>query len=340
MFDTKSISRIALFRALQLGDLLCVIPAIRTLRRGFPHATITLIGLPWQKDLVSRFPSYFDSFIEFSGWPGLPETIWSAERCIEFLQSMQECKFDLVLQLQGNGMLTNSMCLLWNGRLTAGLRKSSEPVADPGYFPISEDSDHEILRFFKITDALGLKRKGTHLEFPLTKEELQQYQVAAATLGLSQRKYACIHPGARDPRRRWNPKNFARVADALANAGLAIVLTGSPAEIEILEDVARHANTHVINSVRILGTVSLGTLACIIKHSNLLVSNDTGVSHVASALEVPSVIIFSPYSDQARWTPLNTELHIPVSANQAQSVDHVIACALSQLTRQAIPPSL
>src|SRR4051812_7519387 len=113
-FDFK---KIAVFRALQLGDMLCIIPTVRAIRHAYPKATITLIGLPWQKDFVARFPDYFDEFITFPGWPGLPEQGWNAEASVSFLREMQEEKFDLVLQMQGNGILTNSMCLLWNGKL-------------------------------------------------------------------------------------------------------------------------------------------------------------------------------------------------------------------------------
>lgn len=65
--------RIAIFRALYLGDMLCSIPAVRAIRTAYPDAEIHLIGLPWQRDFVSPFDGYFNHFIEFPGWPDLPE---------------------------------------------------------------------------------------------------------------------------------------------------------------------------------------------------------------------------------------------------------------------------
>lgn len=327
VLDKNEISSIAIFRALQLGDMLCIIPTVRAIRAAFPKASITLIGLPWQIDLVKRFPNYFDSFVEFPGWPGLPEIPWEAERSVAFLKKMQERKFDLVFQMQGNGILTNSMCLLWDGKFTVGLRKSSEFISK-GIYTISEDTDHEILRFLKILEPIGIEPKGTHLEFPISEDERQLFHASRETLGIRNKKYVCIHPGARDPKRRWSLENFAQVADAVYQHGYEVVLTGSVFESDIMNKLASLATAPVINSVERLNDVSLGHLAAIINSSSLLVSNDTGVSHIASALKVPSVIIFSPFSDQNRWAPLNSKLHIPIASQSATDVNEVITSVL------------
>jgi ADP-heptose:LPS heptosyltransferase len=330
MLDKNSTSSIAVFRALQLGDMLCIIPTIRSVRAAFPNATITLIGLPWQRDFVKRFPNYFDDFVEFPGWPGLPEISWNAEKCTEFLQLMQQRKFDLVLQMQGNGILTNSMCLLWNGKLTAGLRKSTEMVSK-GLYVVSDDQEHEVLRFLKIADVLNIERQGSDLEFPINSDEVKEFDKACDMLGIQSKKYVCIHPGARDPKRRWSTSNFASVATVLHSHGYPVVITGSTSESQIIEELQVVASTPMINTVEKLGDYGVGLLAALVDNCKLLVSNDTGVSHIAAARKVPSVIIFSPYSDKNRWAPLNSALHIAVSSEQATRIDEVISAAITQL---------
>lgn len=322
--DKNGIHRIGILRALYLGDMLCIIPTVRAVRAAFPQATIVLIGLAWEKYFVERFKEYFDDFIEFPGWPGLPEQEIIPDKIVKFLIAMQQQPFDLLLQMQGNGIVTNTMCMLFNARYIAGLRVPREYAPNEKYFPESDDHEHEILRFLKLVDALGIPRKGTALEFPILKSELQNFEAIHQQLDLLSSKYICIHPGARNPLRRWPAANFAAVANHFAEKGYRIILTGSMEEKSILQDVSDNISHPVINIVDKLGHVGIGELALIMQHSALLISNDTGVSHVAAALEIPSIIIFSSHSAIERWAPLNTSLHRVIEAERASDVNYII----------------
>ena len=71
--EIQSIRKVAIFRALQLGDILCSIPAIKALKMKYSQADIFLVGLAGMEDLVKRFSRYFAGLIPFPRYPGLQE---------------------------------------------------------------------------------------------------------------------------------------------------------------------------------------------------------------------------------------------------------------------------
>jgi len=315
--------KIAVVRALYLGDLLCIIPTIRAVRHAFPDASITLIGLPWEKYFVERFYTYFDAFVEFPGWPDLPEQRATPDAIISFLQTMQAQKFDLLLQMQGNGASTNAMCMLFGAKKVCGLRKPDEYMPDEKLFPVSEDHEHEIRRFLKLIDVLNIPRQGEALEFPITPDEAHAAQAMLEAMHLTPGRFVCVHPGARDPKRRWAPAYFAYIADQLVARGYAVLLTGSQEEASLLQAVEDCMQMPATNLVSRFGQVGIGELGFMLTQSAALLANDTGLSHVAAALEVPSVIVFSRFSASSRWAPLNSGLHTIVTPRKSDNLDDI-----------------
>jgi len=299
----SEIKKIAIFRVLQLGDMLCSIPAIRSLRAAYPHAHITLLGLPWASCLVDRFPNYFDSFKHFPGFPGLPGQKFNHELFLWFLSEIQHQCYDLVLQMQGNGSIVNPMVELFGAKYTAGFYLDDDYCPDRELFLLYPDGIHEIERHLKLMQHLQISSTGTDLEFPLTAEDLQEFQ--ALNLPVTPGQYVCVHPGSRGAWRQWPPEYFASMADYCAERGFTPVITGANDEIEIVKMVASKMNNE---SFVAAGKTSLGTVGLLIKNAALLVSNCTGVSHMAAAFKTPSVVI-SMDGEPERWAPIDTERH-------------------------------
>ena len=300
-----AIERIAVFRALMLGDLLCAVPALRALRRGFPLASITLIGLPWAAALAERLDCV-DRFIEFPGHPSLPEKVCDVRDLPGFFAEVQAQRFDLALQLHGSGPIVNPLVATFGARHSAGFVNDQawRPDADAACYAPWPERGPEILRMLALTDWLGLPRDGTHLELPLRPADREAAR-ALLQHGVSSGSYVCIHAGAQLPSRRWPIERFATVANRLAAQGETIVLTGTEAEAA---QVAALSAAIEFPTVNLAGRTSLWTLGALIEGAALVICNDTGISHVAAAVGTPSVVIASG-SDVARWAPLDATRH-------------------------------
>lgn len=304
-FAERPPSSIAILRALYLGDLLCAVPAWRALRAAFPQARIALIGLPWAESFARRFHRQLDEFIEFPGYQGIPEVPVSADRITAFLRGMQRRRFDLVLQMHGNGRHINALVALLGARVTAGFCVPGDFSPDAERFLAYPDDLPEIRRHLELMAYLGIPLVGEHLEFPVTEDDRGSLRRLLAADGVTLRDYLCLHPGGRGLTRRWPAQRFAAVADALAARGHQVVLTGTAEEDTLAREVCRAMRRSAVN---LIGRTDLGALGALLAGARLLVANDTGVSHMAAALKLPSVIV-STGSDPRRWNPLDRERH-------------------------------
>lgn len=294
--------KIAVFRALQLGDMLCVIPAIRALRKAYPDAEITLLGLPWAGSFVQRFYHYFDRFIHFPGYPGLPEQEYDEPAFRHFLEEMQAEAFDLLLQMQGNGTIVNELLPTFNAVNLAGFHNKDSRMDSPLFLDYPEYI-HEIERHCALMQHLGIPATDKELEFPLLPQDY--HELARMALPLRPGRYVCVHPGSRGSWRQWPPQYFALLADHCAEKGLDLIITGTAAEKDITREVIKCLHHPAID---LTGRTSLGALGALLKDAFMLIANCTGVSHMAAALHTPSVII-SMDGEPYRWAPLNKHLH-------------------------------
>jgi ADP-heptose:LPS heptosyltransferase len=306
------VRRIAIFRALFLGDLLCATPAFRALRRRFPEAEITLIGLPWARELVDRLPA-IDRLLHFPGYPGINEVPVDEARTAAFLAEARAANYDLAIQMHGDGHISNGFVAALGARASLGYGRGPDPRLTMG-FPWDADA-HETVRWADLVACLGATTDSTRLELPLRPDE-QVYADAllAGLAGIALPGFGPLvglHTGAKDSTRRWPTGQFAALGDRLVTRhGARIVLTGSEAERPLTAAVRRAMRAPALD---LAGRTDLGTFAAIIGRLDLLITNDTGASHIAAAIGTPSVVLFGP-SRPAQWAPLDEQRHIPIDA--------------------------
>jgi len=215
-------------------------------------------------------------------------------------------QFTLALQLHGSGNISNEIVTGFGAQAVAGYCQGEAVNTEKTLlFPYPE-MGAESERLLGLVERLGATPAGGHLEFPFLPQDDAELERSGVAAGLAPGSYICIHPGARARDKCWPPRCFAEVADRLAaEFGLRIVLTGSAAEADLAEEVARHMQARPVNAA---APISIGAMAALMSRAKLLVCNDTGVSHISAGIKLKSVVIFSK-ADIARWAPLDRDNH-------------------------------
>lgn len=306
--ELEGVRRVGVLRALSLGDMVCATPALQALRSRFPGASVTLVGQAWAAQWASRIEA-IDEFIALPAHPLIGEALspgpWQA-----FVSRMAGMQLDVALQLHGSGGISNGVVREWQARHTVVFHEAGV-APPPGTWGVRwPNRGSEPRRLMRLLQPLGVAEDASGplpLSHPVTCADRQEVESLLEAHGRPAGRgtgWVCVHPGSKWASRRWPAARFAEVARELAERGHDILLTGGEPERALADEIGRQV-PHAIN---LCGQTSLWTLGAVIDGASLLICNDTGVSHIAAALGVPSVVV-SCGSEVARWSPADPVRH-------------------------------
>jgi lipopolysaccharide heptosyltransferase II len=115
--------------------------------------------------------------------------------------------------------------------------------------------------------------------------------------------FALFHPAAAFETKQWAPANFARVAEELSARGLRIVSVAAPGEASTINALRENSAT----PIAAFTSLSLPEVTALAARSSLFVGNDSGIAHIASAVNTPAVVIFGS-SNIEHWRPWSNPL--------------------------------
>jgi ADP-heptose:LPS heptosyltransferase len=302
----ENVRKIAVLRAGGLGDLVFTLPALGALREAYPKAEITLLGGPLQTELLSRRSEPVERAITVPPSTGVngPDTgVDEDEEELErFFTRMREQRFDLALQMHGGGGYSNPFVRKLGARVTAGT-KTPEAVALDRNMPYVYYQS-EILRYLEIASLVGARTENLEPRLPVTDGDLAEARGAVQEVEGS---LIALHPGAGDARRRWQPEKFAAVGDILAGAGARVAVVGIEKDRPLISRIVKAMSYEAHN---LCGWLSLGGLAGLLSRCAVVVSNDSGPLHLATAVGAATVgIYWGPNLINA--TPLTRARHRP-----------------------------
>lgn len=285
-------NKILIVRTDRLGDVLLTTPVATALKERFPQAHIAWWVRPYTAPLLEQNPDV-DQIITDTGEP--------VGSLANRLRSEQ---FDVALIAFPRW---RSAWALWR----AGIPKRIGPASkwytvlftDRVWQHRSEGKKHEADYNLELLEPLGISFKRYPTRLVLTSEEKTWARKTLEGMRLSfQRPLVVLHPGSGGSSSRWPLAHFMELGDRLQEAGYDVVVTGGPGEMyqSIMIDHMRQIPVFIA-----AGSVSLRQFVALLAHVNLVVTNSTGPLHIAVALGIPTVSIYSSVvtCHPKRWGP-------------------------------------
>jgi ADP-heptose:LPS heptosyltransferase len=276
-----------------LGDVLLSLPALREVRRRFGAGELVLLA----KKEVGEFLSAC----------GEVDRVFAVEG--QVLSGLMSDGGTLPLGVQRWFDRQRPSVVAWmsdlDGKLEAMLR-SLECRRVIIRSPTDEGirATHQADRFL---ETLGIEGTASAIPPVLTlppRIRQQGAELLSGLIGSSPNPILLVHPGSGSRFKCVRPGVLVHLSNALSVDGVTMVLIEGPADAESTAEV------HQLDSrIPVLRNLSLEDLAGVLGQADLLVGHDSGLSHLAAALGVPTVAIFGP-TDPARWAPLGRHVSV------------------------------
>jgi ADP-heptose:LPS heptosyltransferase/GT2 family glycosyltransferase len=308
VFSPGHIRRLLVTKLDHIGDAVTAIPAINRLRAFFPNARISVMAGRSTKSVWTFVPG-IDEVIEFDFFharSGLGQTALSEDDLLALRDRLSPYRFDLAVDLRKSPD-TRHILKYTNARYLAGFGHQTdfpwldialEWEGDPRFLAKHAHVSDDLMRLVQAIE-LACSEDRTVVPTPKTMDKLPDF----LPQDFGDRRIVAVHPAAGTPTRQWPARYFAQLIDLLiADYDVNVAIIGGPDEVEIADAIL----ADVRNSERVascLGKMKLQETSEFLPRSALFVGNNSGPSHIAAALGVPTVAVHSGVIASEEWAP-------------------------------------
>ncbi len=277
-----------------LGDCILSLPAVRLLRARFPSAEVTVAGN--LDHLGAILSGYAERVISLSSLP-LHHLYSSGPLPPEEVHFW--LSFDPIVSWTGSG----------NPEYVRKIKEIHPHAFVASWKPERDETRHVSQLFADSIESVihsggPVEPAAVFLNQALRKEGM---------LWLAQRGWenmdslTALHPGAGSAAKRWPLNRFTDLAlhYVLKEKRKLLVIEG-PAETGLAKQITGGLPA---NSAILAELLPLGLLAAVVEQCRLFIGNDSGIAHLAAALQVPSVVLFGPTLPR-HWAPLGRHVRV------------------------------
>ncbi len=273
-----------------VGDAVMTTPAVRAVRKNFPQAKITILAKPWVMPVFDNNPHVdetmrYDASGRHKGVTGL----------LRLSRDLKKRNFDLAILFQN---AFEAALLVYTARIPRRLGFATDGrtalLTDRLYAYRALKKGHLIDYYLGIISGADLDLDGRELELVISGREQEKARTLLAGLGVDPAKpFAGLNPGATfGTAKRWLPERFAELSRRLyADRGVRSLLFGGSGEGALGRQIAALSGDCAVN---LCGRTNLREAMALVGLCRFFITNDSGLMHVAAALNIPQLAIIGP----------------------------------------------
>jgi lipopolysaccharide heptosyltransferase II len=294
--DWENVRKVLVVRLRSIGDTVLATPSLIALRRFLPDAQIDILLEDWVAPLLDGFDAV-DNVLSVSK---------DAKDRLKLARRLRREKYDVAFNLHGGTTATffvraagaqhrvgyknyqysflynhllNSASDFWQKEKTHSAEQQLALLGSVGV-PVADRPKTELAvtdeALHSVTEKINPKS-----EIPNPKSQI-----------------ALVHPAAAFATKQWATENFARTAEFLAEKGLLTVAVATKKEREVLKRLEKLSKVPVLT----FEDLSLPEITALASRAEIFVGNDSGIAHIAAAVNTPGVVIFGS-SNREHWHP-------------------------------------
>ncbi len=276
-------SRILIIRTGALGDTIVMSVVYQALRKHFPTAWIEAFGHVNRLRVINT-PGLIDRITSIDA-AGFSALFLDNARLSEQLRAyFQEFDVIFLYSVDSEKTIERNLCKI-----------CARPIYAFDPFPPPGENIHITAYLLKTLQELGIQELNLFPEimFPETLSE------ASSLDGFC----VAVHSGSGSPKKNWPAEKFVRICQQLIDRHQArIAFICGPADRSVEEAVLPRLPIDAVDVIRLS---DLGELAVRLRQCRLYLGNDSGISHLAAAAGVPTIVLFGP-SNPHVWRPIGS----------------------------------
>jgi lipopolysaccharide heptosyltransferase II len=304
--EWNNLKNILCLRLDNLGDILMTTPAIRALKECVDGRKITLLASSAGASIAKHIPDIDDIIIFDTPWEKNGEA-FAGNSLNDIALKIRQRNFDaaVIFTVYSQNPLPAAMlCYMAGIPRVAGYCRENPYKLITEWLPDKEplyEIKHEVVRQLDLVKILGASTENDSMSLSIPENSVKNIHKKLAGLGINlSRKSVIIHPGVSEPKRQFPVTYFAESAKKIIKElGCQVIITGVTSEKALADHIAGEAGE---NAFSLAGLLNIEELISLIKYSMLLIANNTGPVHIASAVGTPVVVLYALTNPQhAPW---------------------------------------